>query len=164
MKRMNIILLLFVVLSITNACNNKENKDCHKSIEIINNSSKSIYVIGDVQYPDTTYFIHSASPELTSYITKVTSETSSSKPLRFTWDCWETIFSYGAQIPSDTVMIFIFDAETIENTSWSIVCGDYLVLQRYDLSLENLKYLNWKLSYPPTEEMKDMKMYPPYKK
>jgi len=40
---------------------------------------------------------------------------------------------------------------------------DYLVLQRYYLSLQDLQKLNWRVSYPPTPEMKDMKMYPAYK-
>jgi len=60
-------------------------------------------------------------------------------------------------------MIFIFDGTVIGNTDWEIVEKDYLVLQRYDLSLQNLRELNWKVYYPPTEAMKDMKMWPPYK-
>ena len=38
----------------------------------------------------------------------------------------------------------------------------YKILQRYDLTGKD--FAKYKISYPPTEEMKDIKMYPPYKK
>ena len=45
-----------------------------------------------------------------------------------------------------------------------ILYTNYFVAQRYDLSLNDLKKLNWTITYPPVESMKDMHMYPPYKK
>lgn len=36
------------------------------------------------------------------------------------------------------------------------------VLQRYQITLENLQKLNWTITYPPTQAMKDIKMYTPY--
>ena len=36
------------------------------------------------------------------------------------------------------------------------------LLVRYDLSLMDLKHLNWMLSYPPSPQMQEMKMFPPY--
>lgn len=33
---------------------------------------------------------------------------------------------------------------------------------RYDLTLENIEYLGWSVTYPPTQGMKDVHMYPPY--
>lgn len=33
---------------------------------------------------------------------------------------------------------------------------------RYDLTLEDLEYLDWSVTYPPTQEMKDVHMNPPY--
>lgn len=37
------------------------------------------------------------------------------------------------------------------------------ILQRYRLKLEDLQKLDWTVPYPPTEAMKDMDIYPPYK-
>ena len=71
---------------------------------------------------------------------------------------WEQSFEHGK---SDTVSFYVFDAAVLETTQWGKVKNDYLVLQRYDLNLENLINLNWTLSYPPDERMKNMKMYPP---
>ena len=62
----------------------------------------------------------------------------------------------------DSLFVYIFDAELIENTPWEVIAKDYLVLKRYDLTLEDLQRLNWKITYPPTEAMKDVKQYPPY--
>jgi hypothetical protein len=59
-------------------------------------------------------------------------------------------------------MIFIFDGTTMDNTDWEVVKKDYLILQRYDLSLQDFQKLNWKIYYPPTPAMKDIKMWPPY--
>ena len=45
---------------------------------------------------------------------------------------------------------------------WETVREDYIILQRYDLSIAELEKLNWTIYYPPTEAMKDFYMYPPY--
>ena len=38
---------------------------------------------------------------------------------------------------------------------WETVREDYIILQRYDLSIAELEKLNWTIYYPPTEAMKD---------
>ena len=58
--------------------------------------------------------------------------------------------------------IYLFDAETVDNTPWETIREEYKVLKRYDLSLEDIQFLDYEISYPPTEQMKDMRMYPPY--
>ncbi len=73
---------------------------------------------------------------------------------------WEEKLSY---IKSDTISIYIFHTDTLNRYSWKKICEDYLVLKRYDLSLEDLKTLKFKVPYPPSPMMREMKMYPPYK-
>jgi len=77
-------------------------------------------------------------------------------------DCWEMEFGFSYGIPSDTLMVYIFDAAQMEmqssNSSWK----EAMVLQRYDLSLSDLRNLNFKISYPPVSALKEMKMNPPY--
>ena len=63
---------------------------------------------------------------------------------------------------NDTIRIYIFDLEVFENTDWSIIREQYLVKQRYDFTKEQLRGLTLRFSYPPTPEMKDIKMWPPY--
>ena len=62
----------------------------------------------------------------------------------FSRNCIENTFDRDG---FDTIYVFIFDAEVVENTSWEDVARDYLVLKRYDLSLDDLKQLDWKITY-----------------
>ena len=78
------------------------------------------------------------------------------------------IEKYFNNIPSDTLSVFYFHADTISKYSWEEIQQDYNILQRYDLSLEDFKRLSDKngvpvITYPPNEAMKDMRMYPPYR-
>jgi hypothetical protein len=68
-----------------------------------------------------------------------------------------------SNLPHDTLSIYIFDIDTLNRYEWDEIQKDYKILQRYDISAEDIKYLNNEVPYPPTEAMKDMKMYPPYK-
>lgn len=59
---------------------------------------------------------------------------------------------------------FIFDSKVVENNTWEDVVRNYMVLQRYDFSKEDLARLNCQIFYPPTEEMSEIHMFPPYEK
>ena len=77
------------------------------------------------------------------------------------YEKWISSFS------NDTVSIFIFNKDILDNYSWEEIQLDYKILRRYDLSLEDLKKLSNEkgtpiIHYPPSEKMKDMKMYPHY--
>jgi hypothetical protein len=63
---------------------------------------------------------------------------------------------------SDTFSIFVLDKQVFSNYSWKQICDDYMVLCRYDLSGNDLQFLNSTVPYPPTSEMKNMKMFPLY--
>lgn len=71
--------------------------------------------------------------------------------------------SWDSYLKSFTV--FILDGVTYEKY-WQQPCDTirkYVpVLQRYQLKLEDLQRLNWTITYPPTEAMRNVKMYPPY--
>ena len=67
-----------------------------------------------------------------------------------------------ASLPADTLSIFIFDYDIIERYDWQTIRDNYTILVRYDFSQKDLQKLKWCIYYPPTEEMKDMKMFPPY--
>ena len=63
----------------------------------------------------------------------------------------------------DTVSFFIFDRDTVEVYSWDYIIQNYCVLQRYDFSKTDLVKLKCQISYPPTEEMANIHMFPSYK-
>ena len=146
MKKMKILLLFTTMLFLGSTCN-REKEDCHKTIHFNNNSEKAIYVSSDDHYPDTLYFGHYSGLAANAIMSKILAKMSSDRPLQ-NRDCLETIFKYGVQIPSDTLMIYIFDAEVLESVDWSVVVHNYMVLKRYDLSLDDLKKMNWTITYP----------------
>ena len=71
-------------------------------------------------------------------------------------------YDYHPDDKVDTFCLFIFDADTFNICSWEEIQSGYKILQRYDLSPEDIKALRDSITYPPDERMKDMKMYPPY--
>jgi hypothetical protein len=136
-----------------------KNDDLARYIDLYNNSGSPIsYYLpweDSVFYPDTTL------PDITSTLYK---------PYMFKKQ-WSVNFgSPGpnenqlfAMFPTDTLSIFFFDPDTLLKYDWRIIREEYKILVRYDLSHSDLKKLNWRIDYPPTEAMKDVKMYPPYK-
>lgn len=72
---------------------------------------------------------------------------------------WRDIFK---ELPKDTLSIFIFSSDTLNKYSWEEVRRDYKILKRYDLSIQDLELLDYKVYYPPTPTMSRMKMYPKY--
>ena len=70
--------------------------------------------------------------------------------------------SYFQELPQDTLSIYLFSLDTLKSNTWEDVQAGYKILKRYDLSLEDLEYLDYKLSYPPDAKMSGVKMYPTY--
>jgi hypothetical protein len=67
----------------------------------------------------------------------------------------------------DTLSFFYFHADTLNKYPLEILQQDYKILQRYDLSSNDVRVLKNQygipeIPYPPTETMRNMKMYPPY--
>ena len=58
---------------------------------------------------------------------------------------WTSIFS---NLPSDTLSIYLFDANTLSGYDWSQIRDGYIILKRYDLSLQDLKNRNFTITYP----------------
>ena len=154
---------LFLYLLIVMLCKCSCDDD-HWSIDIYNNSEKTIFTNNGWHYPDTTFAVNYVFDPFYNDKKDTANKTQWAKPFQkcITYvgrhSTWESNFKY----ENDTVMIFIFDGDVIGNVDWEIVKKDYLILQRYDLSLQDLQKLNWKVDYPPTEAMKEMKMYPSY--
>ena len=76
----------------------------------------------------------------------------------FQMTCYEAQFGY----EFDTLLVFIFDADTLDFYGWDSVRASYKVVQRYDLSLEDLQSIGFKLCFPPSDAMKHIHMWPPY--
>jgi hypothetical protein len=60
----------------------------------------------------------------------------------------------------DTIRIFILSIDTVNKYQWEQIRQDYNILKRYDITLNELETTN--IYYPPNDNMKNIKMYPPY--
>lgn len=135
----------------------KDDEDNHSTITMINNSEKEIYTYFGGSYPDTLQDVGVPSSSEPS-IYKVASHERNATALWMS-PSWEIVLCDRRQIPSDTLMVFVYDAELLDSKTSNVYDA---VIQRYDLSLQDLQQLNWTLTYPPSSDMRNIKMYPPY--
>lgn len=97
------------------------------------------------EYPDTLSFTIQPNPILNPNFTKVQPHETNNNVLGGR-DCIEII--YKDLIASDTLLVYVFDAQVLESTSWDTVISQHLILKRYDLSLDDLELSNWAITYP----------------
>lgn len=71
----------------------------------------------------------------------------------------EKIFDY---YNTDTISIFVFSTDSLNGLAWEYVASNYVVLQRYDVALNDLDSIWDQLSFPPSKAMRNIKMWPPY--
>lgn len=143
-------IIFLAILGVFNSCIWEESY----KFNVRNNSNKTLrfyiaYPYDINVYPDTILFNQFSVARLVSHST-------------YHLGGFEKIDDKIAKIPSDTLSFYFFDSETIETYSWEKICEDYKVLKRYDLSIEDIQLLDYEIPYPPTKQMKNMRMYPPY--
>lgn len=145
-------------------CRPTEDETHHYRIPFFNNSEKDLYVCSGFFYPDTTASAYKVLYQPNIYKTKVNTINEEALNRLFTKTTYEAAFTddgQGSMIRNDTLMVFVFDAERLENREPKVHVSNYLLV-RYDLSLLDLQRLNWLLVYPPSESMKTIKMWPRY--
>jgi hypothetical protein len=102
-------------------------------------TDKNIYVDAQINHPDTSIGSYNPSFSKENFKVKAHSEK------RLISHSWEQDV---IRAQSDTLMIFMYDAQVLETTPWDTVKANYLVLKRYDLSLDDLIRMNWTITYP----------------
>jgi len=148
MKIIKSIVILFVLLTLV-ACP----MDYDQSFRFSNNSDVDVYIylgvanrdMGGSLFPDTAVSRLRVGTPFKQGETRTYSYSSAKENI------W-----------LDTFCLFIFDADIFNMYEWEDIRNDYKILQRYDMSFEDIKMLQRKISYPPDERMKDIKMFPPY--
>ena len=130
---------LFTLLILTFTSCRKDYYDTR--LDFVNNSDSPIYVSVCDFYKDTAYVFVNYYPgnapdkyKIQPYETK-----SSIKPI----GTWERVYE-----EQDTLAFYVFDAEVLETTPWDTVKANYMILKRYDLSLQDLESMNWTITYP----------------
>ncbi len=156
MKKLLFILCVFLFTQCEKLVMDRE-----YSLTLKNNSDFSIIYFTGVNinplpavYPDTTLYVDSFSMEPTIIV--------SPGEIKYLIRSGVHLSNTIKELPADTLSIYLFHIDTLKNNTWSDVRDGYKILKRYDLSLEDLEYLDYKLSYPPDAKMSGVKMYPPY--
>ena len=78
------------------------------------------------------------------------------------YDSKKTFKEVFKTLPAGPLSIFIISLDAMKKDTCSEIRDSYNILKRYDVSLRDLENLNWTISYPPGEAMKDIKQFPPY--
>jgi hypothetical protein len=118
--------------------------DHYFDLSIKNNSDSGIYYTYSTLYPDTAV-------DTSVYIPPGSTRTPSEVIYPGQTNTVIAIASlqgYFSTIPSDTLEIFIYDAKLVQRTSWDSVVAKYLVLKRYDLTLQEIEKMNGIVTYP----------------
>ena len=132
-----IYLMLAYLLTVNLSCHMC--KDEELTLRVNNVSEKAIYVSWTRDNSDTS-LNHIVNPTYYSQIKKVAAH---SVQKDYYGAPSQAIFK-----DTDTLTVFVFDAQVLETTPWDTVKAKYLVLKRYDLSLDDLNKLNWEITYP----------------
>lgn len=137
----SIIAILSAIVLCSNACEKPPFVDKFYDIIVTNNSSSEIRVYladeyASKQYPDTT--LPNEKPALQKARVGKSCYFDSRTP-------WEENLK---KLPADTLSIFFIDNAIYENEPWDSIRVHYKILKRLDLSIEDLKALNYKISYP----------------
>jgi len=133
-----IYLLLFILASIS--CKDKYphcNGKWDERLNFVNNSDSAVYVVHSVDYPDTisTNLENHSKARLNYYEKKASG-------LQLELCDWDDYYN---QIESGIVMFFVIldEGQTQEK-----ILENHTLLKRYDLTLQDLESMNWKLVYP----------------
>lgn len=136
-----IVLLFFTLVLCSNSCENAPLVDKAYRIIVINNSSEDVYVHkadldAERQYPDTLL------PSSNATFLKIPANKRGYFDSKTPWE--ENI----KNLPSDTLSVFFINGNTFENEEWDKIRDEYLILERYDLSIEDLEKSNFTITYP----------------
>jgi hypothetical protein len=155
---MNIITVLnFAMITCLLACERTNSN--HYTIKFANKSENPVYITYEGTYPDTLPVTLGVS---LAKDYRVESKETNTMAFASGISEWETIFKC---FTLDTLMVYVFDANKVDSLlkeNPPHTSSLTALVRRYDLSLSDIQKMNWVLYYPPTENMKDIKMYPAY--
>ena len=141
MKNIVKITLVFLILLLTGC---PEDKYPGTVLGVQNNSSSAVYFWYSSDYT-IHHFPDISLPEAKPlYFTSVAAN--SGAGMGEDDPDWIDIYS---QLPDGKFTVFVFSKDVVDNTPWETVRDDYLILERFDVTLEELKALDYTLTYSP---------------
>jgi len=139
MKRINLIIIVFIWLLCTAYTCTKNKDNCHRTITFINNSSKEVYIHGgDLDTLNFVSLFPNPYNQPHMYRVKPGEKNTSGLTSR---NCFENEIKHGIKV------IFVFDSEVLANYSWGEVGKNYMVLKTIRLTLEEMERNNWTITF-----------------
>lgn len=140
--------LVMTILLISATCNkdkcvNNMLGEADYRLKIRNNSSRTITYEMQFNFPDTSLWyvqIHDLAANPTRVIKPGTVQT-----VQHLGHCWESAFA--DEIPSGKLQLFLFDEQVIKNNPWETVRSNYMILKRLTYTLDELKSMDWQITY-----------------
>ena len=133
-------IILFGIICASPHCNDDNQGHGDTRLTIINNSNETIASFLQYNYPDT-----SIQDRETPGFNAIAIEPHS-KNNHLTFIDWEILIPRNN--PYNTIFIFIYSSDTIQRYTWSHIQQNYSVLRRYDLTIAQLKAINWTITFP----------------
>jgi hypothetical protein len=135
-----LILVLCLFTCSANSCDPDSDGHWDGRLTIVNNTNDTILSFLQFNFPDTLILDQDA-PESNAIM--VPPKSSGKHYSSIKWEDRISILN-----SHNTVMIFINSYDTILKYPWSQIQMEYNILYRYDLSVDDLKELNWIINYP----------------
>lgn len=123
------------------------------SIKFVNKSNFAICPYFDRPYSNYLYPDTSSISNQKPYIVNITTGK------YFYYDFggkYEQVYQYAK---SYTLSFFIFNTDTLNKYPWDTIRLNYMILQRYDLSLQDLQNRNFEIEYPYDSTRGKLKVY-----
>ena len=110
---------------------------CEKAVDnyiiIENRSNDAIYYLLSFYYPDTLLKKSEYPPDGNKILKHEVINNIPGDP------CFEV---------TDTLIIFILNADTVETLPWDTIVERYLILKRYEVTKYDMERVNWTITYP----------------
>jgi hypothetical protein len=142
MKNLLLVFLSLIFIASTCVMDKDTDMDPDSTLTIINNSNTDLIVVTSVTSFDT--LIDKMSFIKVKYQQdKLTLLADSIVNYRSNW-----IYSLTNIGSPGLLRIFFFDKDTVNNNSWENIVANYMIIKRYEYTLNDLDRLNWKITFP----------------
>ena len=141
MKRIFLLIIVFIWLLCSAYTCTRESDTCHKTINFVNKSTKEVYIQSYYTPFDTLIFSSVFSnPYNEPDLYRVKPEERNSDGL-FRRGCIDDRVKQGIAV------IFVFDSEILANYSWGEIGKNYMVLKTIRPTLEDMERDNWTIYF-----------------
>ncbi len=113
--------------------------------DVYNQSNDTIYFSNGFGPPEINVYPDTSLPEKKPIMFVVSPHKFFTRRVGQNTDWGEVMKTY---LPSDTLSLYIFRADTLRKYDWGTIRREYKILKRYDLSLMDLQKSNFNVYYP----------------